>query len=396
MTVKQFIYRTHPPHARTGRITASNMAQAMLIATKQGINIAKIRPKNRWRRSQQKLSTKQLYQFTQAITVLIQTGIPIADSLALLMKQSQHPKQKQLLHQLYQQLTEGQTLTTACEYCQLPLLYCRLIDVGEQATALPQIFQQLAEYYRRRIQLTKMCTKALMYPSCVLTVATGVTTVLLIFVIPKLQQMFSSFDQALPAFTQLVLSLSDLCRTHGLALLVTVLFSAIALFQFFKRNRHAKRLYERTILKSPIVGRFCQLSNQAAICQTLSTTLKAGIAADQSLLLCYKLCRNSLYQSALKQVLQAVTAGQTLHQALKKTTRFPPEMILLTAVGENTAQLPATFAHLANQYQQQLDHLLANLGGLLEPLLMVIMGGLVGGLVIAMYLPIFQMGSTLG
>lgn len=337
-----------------------------------------------------------LYQLTQAISILAQTGIPIGDGLALLIKQSKHPKQTKLLKQLYHQLTEGRTLAAACEYCQLPPLYCRLIEIGEQAAALPQIFQQLTEYYRRRIQLKKMCTKALMYPSCVLTVAAGVTAVLLIFVIPKLQQMFSSFDQTLPAFTQLVLTLSDICRHHGLVIAIGLLLGSTGLYQLIKHNAFFRTSYDRISLVMPVIGKFCRLSNQTAICQTLSITLKAGIGADQSVLLCYKLCNNSLYQSALKHVLKSVSAGQPLHQAFKNTAYFPADMVMLTAVGENSAQLPDTFGHLADQYQQQLDHMLANLSSLLEPLLMVIMGGLVGGLVIAMYLPIFQMGSTLG
>ena len=171
----------------------------------------------------------------------------------------------------------------------------------------------------------------------------------------------------------------------------------MALFQVsLRRSKKIRQYRDRGYIKLPVLGQFYRLSQHALICQILATTLSAGLATDRAIQLCQQLCQNQIYQQALAHTLKRLSIGHPLHQALQTTRRFPAEMILLTAVGEDSAQLPKTFAHLAHAYQQQLDHHMTQLSSILEPLLMLMMGVVAGGLVIAMYLPIFQMGSTLG
>jgi type IV pilus assembly protein PilC len=274
-------------------------------------------------------------------------------------------------------------------------LVVNLVEAGEQAGALETLLDKIATYKEKTEALKKKIKKALTYPAAVLVVALVVTTILLIFVIPAFEDLFQGFGADLPAFTRMVIELSVFVRAKGVYIAVMI-GAAIGSFLYFqKRSRAMRHFLDRLSLKMPIIGPILQKAAIARYARTLATMFAAGVPLVEALESVAGATGNIVYEIGVLKVRDEVSTGQRLQQAMENVDLFPNMVIQMIAVGEESGSLDAMSAKVADFYEEDVDNAVDNLSSLLEPMIMAILGVLVGGLVIAMYLPIFKMGSVI-
>jgi type IV pilus assembly protein PilC len=293
---------------------------------------------------------------------------------------------------------EGGT-ALAASFAKHPLyfddLVVNLVDAGEQAGALETLLDKIATYKEKTEALKKKIKKALTYPAAVLVVALVVTTILLIFVIPAFEDLFQGFGADLPAFTRMVIDLSVFVRAKGVYIAIMI-GAAIGSFLYFqKRSRPMRHFLDRMSLKMPIIGPILQKAAIARYARTLATMFAAGVPLVEALESVAGATGNIVYEIGVLKIRDEVSTGQRLQQAMENVDLFPNMVIQMIAVGEESGSLDAMSAKVADFYEEDVDNAVDNLSSLLEPMIMAILGVLVGGLVIAMYLPIFKMGSVI-
>ena len=273
-------------------------------------------------------------------------------------------------------------------------LYCDLVAAGEQSGALEQIYDRIATYREKAEALKSKIKKALMYPAAVMAVAIIVTTILLLFVVPQFEEIFKSFGAELPAFTQVVINLSRFLQKAWY-----IIFGAIglAIFLFVRAHRSSQKLRDQTdkaMLKLPIIGMILHKACLARFSSTLATTFAAGIPLVDAMVSAAGASGNALYRDAVMAVRNEVMAGMQMHIAMRTVEVFPDMVTQMVMIGEESGSIDDMLNKIAGIYSQQVDDAVDGLSSLIEPLIMVVLGVLVGGLVVAMYLPIFQLGSV--
>jgi len=274
-------------------------------------------------------------------------------------------------------------------------LFVNLVEAGEQAGALETLLDKVATYKEKTEAIKKKIKKALTYPMAVLVVAFVVTIILLIFVIPAFEDLFKGFGADLPAFTRLVIDLSQFVRDKGWALAIMIGAAVYAFLYFKKRSRPMRHFLDRAALRTPIIGPILQKASIARYARTLSTMFSAGVPLVEALESVAGATGNIVYEVGVLQMKDEVATGQRLQQAMENTDLFPNMVIQMIAVGEESGSLDEMSAKVADFYEEDVDNAVDNLSSLLEPMIMAILGILVGGLVVAMYLPIFKMGSVI-
>ncbi len=273
-------------------------------------------------------------------------------------------------------------------------LFVNLVEAGEQAGALESLLDKIATYKEKTEALKKKVKKALFYPAAVLAVAVIVTVILLIFVIPQFESLFKGFGADLPAFTQMVINLSRLLQSDGIFVAAVVAGAFWVFFYFKKRSRKMREFLDRASLKFPIIGPILNKSAIARYARTLSTMFAAGVPLVEALESVAGATGNIVYEDAVLRMRDEVATGQRLQRAMESTGLFPNMVIQMIAVGEESGSLDSMSAKVATFYEAEVDNAVDSMSSLLEPLIMAILGVLVGGLVIAMYLPIFKLGSV--
>jgi type IV pilus assembly protein PilC len=273
-------------------------------------------------------------------------------------------------------------------------LFVNLVQAGEQAGALESLLDKVATYKEKTEALKKKVKKALFYPAAVLVVAVVVTIILLIFVIPQFESLFKGFGADLPAFTQMVINLSKYIQSDGLYLAAIVGGSIWAFGYFYKRSRKMRQTIDKWALKFPIIGPILNKSAIARYARTLSTMFAAGVPLVEALESVAGATGNIMYEDAVMKMRDEVATGQRLQRAMENTGLFPNMVIQMIAVGEESGSLDTMSSKVATFYETEVDNAVDSMSSLLEPLIMAVLGVLVGGLVIAMYLPIFKLGSV--
>jgi type IV pilus assembly protein PilC len=273
-------------------------------------------------------------------------------------------------------------------------LFVSLVAAGEQAGALETLLDKVATYKEKTEAIKKKIKKALFYPAAVVVVAVVVTVILMIYVIPEFESLFKGFGADLPAFTRMVIDISKFVQTTGWLLLILTVGGIIGFLQAKKRNRGVQHFVDRAMLKIPIIGMILNKSSIARYARTLSTTFAAGVPLVEALDSVAGACGNIVYETAVRRMRDEVATGQRLQRAMENTDLFPNMVNQMIAVGEESGSLDAMSAKVADFYEEEVDNAVDSMSSLLEPLIMAILGVLVGGLVIAMYLPIFKMGSV--
>jgi type IV pilus assembly protein PilC len=334
--------------------------------------------------------------FSRQLSTMLAAGIPLVQAFEIVGSGHDNPAMQRLILSIKADVEGGSSLAEALARNPLYFddLFVNLVESGEQAGALESLLDKIATYKEKTEAIKKKIKKALTYPAAVLVVALIVTTILLVFVIPSFEDLFQGFGADLPAFTRMIIDLSLFVRTKGFYIVV-IIGGLVATFLYFqKRSRPFRHFLDRMLLKAPIIGVILEKASIARYARTLSTMFSAGVPLVEALESVAGATGNIVYETGVMQMRDEVATGQTLQQAMENTDLFPNMVIQMIAVGEESGSLDAMSGKVADFYEADVDDAVDNLSSLLEPMIMAILGVLVGGLVVAMYLPIFKLGAV--
>jgi type IV pilus assembly protein PilC len=327
---------------------------------------------------------------------MLQAGIPMVQAFEIVGNGHDKPAMQKLILAIKGDIESGTSLHEALGKHPLYFnkLYINLVEAGEHAGALESLLDKIATYQEKTEALKKKIKKAMFYPIAVLVVAVIVTIILLIFVIPQFETIFKSFGADLPAFTQMVIGLSKFIQSYGIYLGAVVGGIGYSFFWFKKRSRPMQESLDRLLLKMPIVGPILVKAAIARYARTLSTMFAAGVPLVEALTSVAGATGNIVYENATLRVRDEVATGQRLQRSMESTGLFPNMVIQMIAVGEESGSLDSMSSKVADFYEADVDAAVDGMSSLLEPLIMAVLGVLVGGMVIAMYLPIFKLGEV--
>ena len=335
--------------------------------------------------------------FMRQLATMLAAGIPLVQSFEIVGNGHENAAMQKLILAVKADVEGGTALAEAMAKHPLHFddLVINLVEAGEQAGALETLLDKIATYKEKTEALKKKIKKALTYPGAVLVVAFVVTTILLIFVIPAFEDLFKGFGADLPTFTRMVIDLSVFVREKGWLIAIMIGGSIAAFIYFKKRSRPMRHFLDRMMLKLPVIGPILQKASIARYARTLSTMFAAGVPLVEALQSVAGATGNIVYEIGVLEMRDEVSTGQRLQQAMENTDLFPNMVIQMIAVGEESGSLDDMSSKVADFYEEDVDNAVDNLSSLLEPMIMAILGVLVGGLVVAMYLPIFKMGSVI-
>jgi type IV pilus assembly protein PilC len=363
---------------------------------RQGIAPSKIKKQSQALKSGGKPNAADIAVFSRQLATMLAAGIPLVQSFEIVGNGHEKPAMQKLILDIKMDVEGGTSLHEALAKHPLYFddLFVNLVESGEQAGALESLLDKIATYKEKSEALKKKVKKALFYPAAVMVVALIVTVVLLIFVIPQFESVFKSFGADLPAFTQMVINLSRFVQSDGIFIAAVVAGAFYTFFYFQKRSRKMREFLDRASLKIPIIGPILNKAAIARYARTLATMFAAGVPLVEALESVAGATGNIVYENAVMKMRDEVATGQRLQRAMESTSLFPNMVIQMIAVGEESGSLDEMASKVATFYEAEVDNAVDAMSSLLEPLIMVILGVLVGGLVVAMYLPIFKLGSV--
>jgi type IV pilus assembly protein PilC len=373
------------------------MARAQL--RRQGINPKSVRkkPKPLFGGQGKPIKPADIAVFTRQLATMIKAGVPLVQSFEIVAEGAEKPKMRQLVNELKNDVAAGSGLapSLAKHPRHFDDLYCSLVGSGEDSGTLEVMLDRVATYKEKTEQLKAKIKKALTYPTAVIVVAIIVTGILLVRVVPTFAETFRNFGSELPAFTLFVLRISEFVQSWWFIILAGMI-GAVLLFREVKlRNVKFAEFLDKTALKAPIFGGIVHDAVVARFSRTLATTFAAGVPLVDALESTAGAAGNSVYAKAIRQIKNDVTTGSTLYDATKSTGLFPTMLLQMISIGEESGSLDEMLDKVASHYEEAVDNAVDSLSSLMEPLIMSILGVLVGGLMIAMYLPIFMLGSVI-
>jgi len=334
--------------------------------------------------------------FSRQLATMLGAGIPLVQAFEIVGNGHEKPAMQKLILDIKSDIEGGTSLHEAIAKHPLHFddLFVNLVEAGEQAGALESLLDKIATYKEKTEALKKKVKKALFYPAAVMVVAIVVTFILLIFVIPQFESLFKGFGADLPAFTQFVIDISRFVQSNGVYIAVVLGAGIYAFAYFHKRSKSMREWIDRMTLKLPIIGPIMVKAAIARFARTLSTMFAAGVPLVEALESVAGATGNIVYERAVLRMRDEVSTGQRLQRSMETTGLFPNMVVQMIAVGEEPGSLDAMSAKVADFYEAEVDNAVDAMSSLLEPLIMAILGVLVGGLVIAMYLPIFKLGAV--
>jgi type IV pilus assembly protein PilC len=343
-----------------------------------------------------KVKPEDVAIFSRQLATMLAAGIPLVQAFEIVGNGNDNPAMQKLILDIKADVEGGTSLHEALARHPLYFddLYVNLVEAGEQAGALESLLDKIATYKEKTEALKKKVKKALFYPAAVLVVAVVVTIILLVFVIPQFESLFKGFGAELPAFTQFVIDMSKFIQAKGVFIAAVLFGAGYAFFYFKKRSKKMRETLDRIALKLPIIGPILNKAAIARYARTLSTMFAAGVPLVEALTSVAGATGNIVYENAVLRMRDEVSTGTRLQQAMENTGMFPNMVIQMVAVGEEAGALDEMSGKVATFYEADVDNAVDSMSSLLEPLIMAILGVLVGGLVIAMYLPIFKLGAV--
>jgi type IV pilus assembly protein PilC len=379
-----------------GKVVSTSEAAVRQELRRQGVVATRVRKQSMLFRKQGKVTAADIAIFSRQLATMMTAGIPLVQSFDIVGAGHENPAMQKLIMAIKGDVEGGSSLAEALAKHPLHFddLFVSLVAAGEQAGALETLLDKIATYKEKTEAIKKKIKKALFYPAAVVVVAVVVTAILLIYVIPEFESLFQGFGADLPAFTRFVIDISKFVQSTGWLLLVGAVGGIWGLIEAKKRNRGVQHFFDRAMLKVPIIGPILNKSSIARYARTLSTTFAAGVPLVEALTSVAGATGNIVYESAVLRMRDEVATGQRLQRAMENTDLFPNMVNQMIAVGEESGSLDAMSAKVADFYEEEVDNAVDSMSSLLEPLIMAILGVLVGGLVIAMYLPIFKMGAV--
>ena len=384
---------------KTGKVVRGELragGEAVVNATlrRQGVVVTKVKKKAY--RSGRKIQEKDITLFTRQLATMMKAGVPLLQSFDIVAKGNDNPSVSKLIQDIRADVETGTSLNQA--FRKFPLyfdpLFCNLVAAGEQAGILEDLLTRLAVYKEKTLAIKSKIKSAMFYPVSILAVAFIVTAVIMIWVVPAFKDVFKSFGADLPAPTLLVIAISDFFVANWY-LIFGGLFAALYLFfQSWRRSVKMQRAMDRFLLKVPVFGPVIRKATIARWTRTLSTMFAAGVPLVESLDSVGGASGNAVYMDATRAIQTEVSTGTSLTVAMQNADVFPNMVTQMVAIGEESGSLDSMLGKVADFYENEVDDAVASLSSLMEPLIMVILGVLIGGLVVAMYLPIFKLGSV--
>jgi type IV pilus assembly protein PilC len=383
-------------HKVRGKTLAVNEAALRADLRRQGVAATRVKTQSAVFRSGGKVSNEDIAIFSRQLATMMSAGIPMVQAFEIIGNGHEKPAMQKLVLDIKSNIEGGSTLHESL--AKFPLyfddLFVNLVEAGEQAGALETLLDKIATYKEKTEALKKKIKKALFYPAAVLIVAVIVSVILLIFVIPQFESLFKGFGADLPAFTQMVVNLSRFVQSQGWWMILVTGGGIYAFFYFYKRSKNMQRGIDRVMLKFPIIGPILQKSAIARFSRTLSTMFAAGVPLVEAMQSVAGATGNIVYEEATLRMKDEVATGQRLQRAMENVGLFPNMVVQMIAVGEESGSLDTMSAKVAEFYEAEVDNAVDGMSSLLEPMIMAVLGVLVGGMVIAMYLPIFKLGSV--
>jgi type IV pilus assembly protein PilC len=379
-----------------GKMLAVSEAAVKADLRRQGVLAKRVTKERQLFKNGKKVTTEDIALFARQLATMLQSGIPMVQCFDIIGNGHEKPSMQKLVLAVKADVEAGTSLHEALGKHPLYFddLFVNLVEAGEHAGALETLLDKVATYKEKTEALKKKIKKALFYPAAVMVVAVIVTLVLLIFVIPQFESLFKGFGADLPAFTQMVINLSRFVQTQGWWMAFIVGAGFYAFFYFKKRSRPMRLALDRMMLKVPIIGPIMVKAAIARYARTLSTMFAAGVPLVEALTSVAGATGNIVYEEATLKIRDEVSTGQRLQRCMESTGLFPNMVIQMIAVGEESGSLDQMAAKVADFYEADVDAAVDGMSSLLEPMIMAILGVLVGGLVIAMYLPIFKLGAV--
>ncbi|KAB0492554.1 type II secretion system F family protein [Pseudomonas vancouverensis] len=381
-----------------GELSGNNPALIKAQLRKQGIKPGKVQKKTPSLFTRGKhIKAQDIALFTRQLATMMKAGVPLLQSFDIIGEGFDNPVMRKLVEELKQDVAAGSSLAAALRRKpqHFDELYCNLVDAGEQAGALDTLLERVATYKEKSERLKARIKKAMTYPAVVVLVAVIVTAILLVKVVPQFESMFKGFGTELPAFTQMIISLSRFMQAQWWMLLGVLIAVIFGVRHALRASRGFREQMDRWLLKLPLVGTLMYKSAVARFARTLSTTFAAGVPLVEALDSVAGATGNSVFKAAVSRVRQDVAAGMQLNFSMRATGVFPNMAIQMTAIGEESGALDDMLDKVADFHEAEVDNLVDNLTSLMEPFIMVVLGVIVGGLVVAMYLPVFQLGSAI-
>lgn len=382
-----------------GETTSRSLELAKAQLRKQGITVTTIKKKPKAiTLFKPSIKALDIAIFVRQLAIMMKAGVPLTQAFEIVADTLENPAMKEVVLQIKADVESGSTFATALRKHPkyFDNLFCSLVESGEQSGALETMLERVATYKEKSELLKAKIKKALKYPIAVIAVAIVVSIILLVKVVPVFADMFESFGAELPAFTQMVVDMSEWMKVWWFVLILGIGFSVIAFFKAKENSQKFRDLLDKATLKMPIFGKIAYQAIIARFSRTLATTFAAGVPLIDALDSTAGATNNVVFYKATQQVKEDVATGQQLQFAMRTTNLFPSMVIQMVGIGEEAGSLDEMLDKVATYYENEVDNAIDGLTSLMEPMIMAILGVLVGGMVTAMYLPIFQMGAVVG
>ncbi len=383
---------------RKGEISASSLAEAKNLLRRQGISANKVKKLSKplFGSGASKISPADISVASRQIATMLAAGVSLIQSLEMIAQGHAKVSMRKLLGEVTEEVKAGNPLSTALRKHPnyFDSLYCDLVYTGEQSGALELIYDRIATYKEKAEALKSKIKKAMFYPIAVVVVAFIVTTILLVFVVPQFEEIFSSFGAELPAFTQFVLGISRFVQDYGIFIAIAVGIAGFLFGRAYKKSQKLRDSCDKLVLKIPVIGEILKKASIARFTRTLATTFSAGVPLIGALESAAGASGNAVYRDAILFMRKEVASGIPMHVAMRATNVFPDMVTQMISIGEESGAVDEMLSKIATIYEAEVDDMVDGLTSLLEPMIMAVLGVVIGGLIIAMYLPIFDMGNV--
>lgn len=381
-----------------GETSAKSIQEAKNLLRRRGISATKVKKLSKplFGRGGEKINAADICVISRQMATMLAAGVTLIQTIDMLAKGHSKAEMRKVLTQIGDEVKAGNPLSVALRKHPKHFddLYCDLVETGEHSGALETIYDRIATYKEKAEALKSKIKKAMFYPIAVLVVAFVVTAVLLIFVVPQFEEIFSSFGAELPAFTLFVLAISRFVQDYGVFILAGMIVAGYLFKRYYAKSKDLRDSIDAKLLKMPVIGEILKKAAIARFTRTLATTFAAGVPLIGALESAAGASGNAVYRDAILFIRKEVAGGIQMNSAMRSTSVFPDMVTQMIAIGEESGAVDEMLSKIATIYEAEVDDMVDGLTSLLEPMIMAVLGVVIGGLIVAMYLPIFQMGMV--
>lgn len=384
-------------HSQKGEISATTLSEAKNMLRRKGISATKVKKITKpLFGKKDKVTAQDISVVSRQIATMLGAGVSLIQTIEMIAQGHSKASMRKMLTEITNEVKAGNPLSSALRKHpeQFEDLYCDLVETGEQSGALETIYDRIATYKEKAEALKSKIKKAMFYPIAVVVVAFIVTTILLVFVVPQFQEIFSSFGAELPAFTLFVLGISQFVQDYGLFIAAGMVAAGVLFIRAHKKSKDLRDAVDKKVLKIPAIGEILKKASIARFTRTLATTFAAGVPLIGALDSAAGASGNAVFRDAILFIKKEVAGGMQMNTAMRATGVFPDMVTQMIAIGEESGAVDDMLSKIATIYEAEVDDMVDGLTSLLEPMIMAVLGVVIGGLIVAMYLPIFQMGNV--